>query len=191
MPDSDIDDKLDPINSSICIPSDLPSRSLNFVRSKINQLKYENDALRQELDETNHKLSIMNTAQTWAMEHAGTKDSPWSQEQAQKIRELQLLLTKLREAKAPPQADHSQKLRTALSTARTENKELRERLHRAVAQGKILIEENKRLKSEASTRRKADAAAAADFASKTDKLEKLGHAMHAKIGSLRMNIPAP
>ena len=187
MPTSDAEDILDPINSSTAIPSDLPSRSLNFVRSKIRQLKSENDSLRKELDETNHKLYIISTSQTWAMEHAGSKDSPWSQEQAQKIRELELLLTKLREAKIPATVDVSGKLKVALAAPRAENKDMRERLRRAVDQGKILHEENKQLKNEALSRKVINP----DFASKREKLEKLSQEMHAKIGGLRMNIPEP
>ena len=194
--DSDTEERYDPIRSNTALPSDLPSRSLNFVRSRMRHLQAENDTLRQELASCSKKLAVINTAQSWAMEHAGTPDSPWTTLQAQKIRQVERLLTKAVEAQDNYSAlittEDSSSIKSTLAKFRAENKDMRERLRRACERGKELQEENKRLRAQAAdAERKRAEKLPNEILAKTQQLESLGKSMAQKIRSLHLHVAEP
>ena len=190
---SDVEDRIDPIRTNRALPSDLPVNSLNFVRSRMRKLQAENQDLKRNLDEANRKLLNMTTAQSWAMDRAGTEESPWSKLQAQKLRELELLLAKADEARlALSQAPEAPSARSSLVKCRAEAKALRERLAWAFERGKELQEENMQFKEklgklESERRQKIPR----EIQEKAKKLESLGRSMIERVGKMHFNIHEP
>jgi len=108
------------------------ARPLDFVRGKFQDLKKENARLRERVSDLEQTLSIVQTAQEWAM---GKGMTP---EQAEKMREIKALLEQAKRAREEIQHFSSnskttlyEKLRTckiALKKEREEKRDMKDRL---------------------------------------------------------------
>ena len=130
-------------------------RQLDFVRNKIATLTNENESLKNRVKELERQLIIIQTAQSWALDTAGSSDSPWTVEQAQKIKEITVLLEKAHEAQLfvaradkIAQSGGKEREKAILHQLQREKKNcriMRDRLQRAFHAGQQIKEENKKL----------------------------------------------
>eukprot|EP00927_Polykrikos_kofoidii_P065097 TRINITY_DN60894_c0_g1_i1.p1 TRINITY_DN60894_c0_g1~~TRINITY_DN60894_c0_g1_i1.p1 ORF type:complete len:341 (-),score=98.05 TRINITY_DN60894_c0_g1_i1:161-1045(-) len=136
--DSMLMDPVDPVDILIAHTEDRDAhkpKPLDFVRAKILSLKKENKDLKARVADLEQTLTIVQTAQEWAM---GKGMSP---EQAEKMREIKGLLSQAKKAKEDIQnfsgaskTSMYEKLRqckNALKKERDDKREMRERLVQA------------------------------------------------------------
>lgn len=146
------DDLSDPVDSLLAVTEAenvKPDRALDFVRARFRSLKQENKDLKERVADLEHTLAIVQTAQQWS------QGNMMSQEQAQKVREMTMLLQQAKVARDDAanfskvgKAALYEKLRTYKNTLRKEReekREMRERLANAFEHAKVIKEENKKL----------------------------------------------
>merc|ERR1719473_751909 len=126
-----------------------PDRPMDFVRLRFKKLKEENRDLKNQVADLKHTLAIVQTAQQWS------QGNMMSQEQAQKVREMTMLLQQAKAARDDAanfskvgKAAMYEKLRTYKNTLRKEReekREMKERLANAFEHARVIKEENKKL----------------------------------------------
>jgi chromosome segregation ATPase len=124
-------------------------RPMDFVRARFKKLKEENKDLRNQVADLKHTLAIVQTAQQWS------QGNLMSQEQAQKVKEMTMLLQQAKAARDDAanfskvgKAAMYEKVRqykTALKKEREEKREMKERLNNAFEHARVIKEENKKL----------------------------------------------
>ena len=145
-------DAPDPVDLLLAMtdePSKNKDRPLDFVRARILALRKENKKLKERVGDLEQTLSIVQTAQAWAIEKEMTP------EQVDKMRDIKDLLEKARRAKEE-MANFSkhgrshlyEQLRSAklaLKRERESKAEMKDRLLCAFDHGRLLKERNARL----------------------------------------------
>lgn len=139
-------DAIDSLGAIVQEPSGEPL--LQFVRDKVNTLQSEKKHFQDRCADLEHTLSIVQTAQSWSQGNVMT------QEQAQKVKEMTMLLMQAKQAKEEAMsysqvgpANLENKIRNyknALRRERQEKKDMRERLVNAFAQAKKIKENSQR-----------------------------------------------
>lgn len=149
------DPGLDPVDMLISHTEDgraYKPRPLDFVRTKMKELKTENKRLKERVADLEQTLSIVQTAQEWTM---GNKMTP---EQAEKMREIKALLEQAKKARDDIQKFSEasrqslyEKLRAcknALRKEREEKREMKERLMYAFDHARALREQHRQLQQQ-------------------------------------------
>jgi len=145
-------DAPDPVDLLLAMteePSNNKERPLDFVRARIMALRKENKQLKERIGDLEQTLSIVQTAQSWAVEKEMTPD------QIDKMREIKELLEKARRAKEE-MANFSkhgrshlyEQLRSAklaLKRERESKAEMKDRLLCAFDHGQVLKKRNELL----------------------------------------------
>jgi chromosome segregation ATPase len=142
----------DPVDSLLAVKEaekGRPDRAMDFVRVRFKKLKEENKDLRNQVADLKHTLAIVQTAQQWS------QGNLMSQEQAQKVKEMTMLLQQAKAAREDAsnfskvgKAAMYEKVRTyknALKKEREEKREMKERLGNAFEHARVIKEENKKL----------------------------------------------
>jgi len=124
-------------------------RPMDFVRIRFKKLKEENKDLRNQVADLKHTLAIVQTAQQWS------QGNLMSQEQAQKVKEMTMLLQQAKAARDDAanfskvgKAAMYEKVRqykNSLKKEREEKREMKERLTNAFEHARVIKEENKKL----------------------------------------------
>merc|ERR1719181_118206 len=84
----------DPVDSLLAIKEKgKPDRPMDFVRLRFKKLKEENKDLKNQVADLKHTLAIVQTAQQWS------QGNLMSQEQAQKVKEMTMLLQQAKAAR--------------------------------------------------------------------------------------------
>jgi len=126
-----------------------PDRALDFVRVRFKAMQIENKELKEKVADLEHTLAIVQTAQQWS------QGNMMSQEQAQKVKEMTMLLQQAKAARDEAanfskvgKAAMYEKVRTyknALRKEREEKAEMKTRLVNAFEHGRVIKDENKKL----------------------------------------------
>ena len=127
---------------------------LDFVRKKLAEAEGANTRLREQLAESERRLTVLQTAQAWALDDS----SCWTEAQSQKIKELTLLLERAHEAeKIVKKAEKIQRLngtsekiiqlKHQLEHERADKEHTRSRLVSAFEGARKIKEENTTLKN--------------------------------------------
>jgi Zn-dependent M32 family carboxypeptidase len=127
---------------------------LDFVRRRLAESERANARLQEQLAETERRLTVLQTAQAWALDDT----SCWSDAQSQKVKELTLLLDRAHEAeKIVKKAEKIQRLngtheriiqlKHQLDNERKDKEHMRARLLKAFEGANQIKEENDVLKS--------------------------------------------
>jgi hypothetical protein len=126
--------------------------SLDFVRERLAAAERANAELRGRLEESERRLTVLQTAQAWALDDSGC----WSETQSQKVKELTLLLERaheaektLKKAESKQQGGVSKKvllLRHQVEREKQEKLEMYERMQKAFEGAKLLRQENHTLR---------------------------------------------
>lgn len=142
-------DPVDLLLASTEVGSEAKPRPLDFVRAKLHGLKQDNKQLRARVSELEQTLSIVQTAQQWAV------GKEMTQEQADKMREIKSLLEKAKKAREDmnnfsnaSRAGIFDKLRVsklALKKEREDKLIMKERLMHAFEHGRVLKEQHQQL----------------------------------------------
>eukprot|EP00391_Amoebophrya_sp_Ameob2_P009584 CAMPEP_0178998576 /NCGR_PEP_ID=MMETSP0795-20121207/9585_1 /TAXON_ID=88552 /ORGANISM="Amoebophrya sp., Strain Ameob2" /LENGTH=252 /DNA_ID=CAMNT_0020691261 /DNA_START=316 /DNA_END=1074 /DNA_ORIENTATION=- len=124
-------------------------RLLDFVRRKFRVLTNEKKELMDRVQDLEHSLDIIQTAQAWSL------GNQMSHQQAQKVKEVTSLLLQAKKARADALAFSKvgkpalfEKLRVyknQLNREKAEKKEMRERLIQAFEQAKVIKEKHQKL----------------------------------------------
>ena len=161
--------------------------SLDFVRTRLAEAEKTNAALRTELRESERRLTVLQTAQTWALDDR----TCWSESEAQKIRELTLLLERAHEAEKTVRraeklqqlggtSEQVQRLRHQLQRERQETQHCKKRLAHAFEGAHKLKDENAVLRQVVEQDR-------ANFAAET---RRIRHAYQQEVERFRREVEA-
>jgi hypothetical protein len=125
------------------------STSLEFVRKRLKEEEQANAKLREQLNESERRLTVLQTAQAWALDDS----SCWTEAQSEKIKELTLLLERAHEAeKIVKKAEKIQRLngtsekiiqlRHQIENERKDKEHMKSRLVSAFEGGRKLKQHN-------------------------------------------------
>lgn len=145
-------DPMNPVDHLLAFTNDhrnKEARPMDFVRAKFKELKKENKALRERVQDLEQTLSIVQTAQEWTMGKGMT------QEQAAKMQEIKTLLEQGKQARQDVQNFSSvgktamyeqlRKAKLALKKEREEKREMKERLMHAFDHARVIKDQHERL----------------------------------------------
>ena len=128
-------------------------RPLEFVREHVSHLQGENRTLKQQLKQASESLTIIRTAQEWALQNPASHG--WSPDQVHKMRDIARLLSSAQTVKGQFEAlltesEHHSRveldaLRFDLKKERTERMALEHKLKGAIENSSGLLVRNREL----------------------------------------------
>mmetsp|Transcript_40120 Transcript_40120/g.98777 ORF Transcript_40120/g.98777 Transcript_40120/m.98777 type:complete len:251 (+) Transcript_40120:19-771(+) len=130
-------------------PPEEDSRVFDFVRRRYDALKAENKSMKQRVQELQHTLSIIQTAQSWAQTNGMNPD------ESQKLKEITVLLVQAKQAREEAMNftkqgkaatfEQIRELKLAIRKERQEKRDMKERLANAFEAARSIREDSKTL----------------------------------------------